>query len=125
MELNQLRNEIFELATRQGFHGVDAHGINQDDLCRKLMLVTSELCEAMEAERNGKVSFDPTKVVGTNIPSPAEFASKLRGSIEEEIADAVIRLADIAGMLGMDLDWWVRAKMEYNYSRPYKHQKEY
>jgi len=123
MELNKLRDDIFALATKQGFHGVDEKGVNQDDLSRKLMLVVSELAEAQEAERNGVSVW--RKDTNTPIPSPDEFKKLYRGTIEEEIADAVIRLADIAGMIGMNLDWWVSAKMEYNRQRPYKHGKEY
>jgi len=123
MELNELRDDNFALATKQGFHGIDENGINQDDLSRKLMLVVSELVEAQEAERKGVSVW--RKDVDTPIPTSDEFKKSYRGTIEEEIADAVIRLADIAGMIGMNLDWWVSAKMEYNRQRPYKHGKEY
>ena len=122
MTLNKLRNDIFDLATKQGFHGP-----GQDDLSRKLLLVVSECCEAMEAERNGKepLGKETHKYLTNSLPTPEQFAEQLRGTIEEEIADAVIRLADIAGMLGMDLDWWVQAKMIYNRNREHKHGKKY
>jgi len=122
MELNKLRDDIFALATKQGFHGVDEKGVNQDDLSRKLMLVVSELAEAQEAERSGRKPLG--NFVIYPVPTGSDF-EPFRGTIEEEIADAVIRLADIAGMIGMNLDWWVEAKMEYNRQRPYKHGKEY
>jgi len=118
MELNSLRDEAFSIATEKGFHGKD-----QDDLIKKLMLVNCELCEAVEAERSGQGVW--CMDIGMEIPSPDEFRLIYKGSIEEEIADAIIRLADIAAMIHMDLSWWVRAKMDYNRSRPYKHGKEY
>jgi len=123
MRLNELRDEIFLLATKQGFHGIDENGINQDDLCRKLMLVNSELCEAMEAERNGRLKR--TDRGGDRIPCADMFKEVYKGSIEEEIADAVIRLADIAGMMGMNLEWWVKAKMAYNHEMFLKNKKLY
>jgi NTP pyrophosphatase (non-canonical NTP hydrolase) len=45
--------------------------------------------------------------------------------VEEEIADAIIRLCDIAGIYGIDLDWHVKAKMAYNETRPRLHGKSY
>ena len=41
-----------------------------------------------------------------------------KGKVEQEIADAVIRLCDLAGLYNIDLDWHVRAKMAYNETRP-------
>lgn len=46
-------------------------------------------------------------------------------SVEFEIADAVIRIADLCGNLGIDLEAHVAAKMEYNKYRPHKHGKAY
>jgi len=125
MKLNDLRDEIFSLATKQGFHGKDENGLDQDDLSRKLLLVVSECCEAQEAERHGKKPLRDSVIFPENPPTAESFASVYRGAIEEEIADAVIRLADIAGMIGMDLEWWVKAKMIYNHSRPHRHGKDY
>ena len=90
-----------------------------------MLLVVSELCEAMEAERKGRKPGDYSQELTVDRLSPELFAEIYRGGIEEEIADAVIRLADIAGMIGMNLAWWVRAKMDYNHSREYKHGKNY
>jgi hypothetical protein len=53
------------------------------------------------------------------------FSKHYRGTIEEEITDAIIRLFDIAGMIDMDLDWWIASKMAYNRGRPFKHGKLY
>jgi len=105
MELNRLRDSVYDYAKKKGYHDE-----KQDVLSQKLMLVVGELAEAMEAERKGKTPLKDVKLpVGTGI----DF-EPFKGTIEEEIADAVIRLADIAGMIGMDLDWWVNAKMNYN-----------
>jgi hypothetical protein len=40
-----------------------------------------------------------------------------------ELADAVIRCMDLCGALGLDLEEAIRAKHEYNLSRPYRHGK--
>jgi hypothetical protein len=53
------------------------------------------------------------------------YETHIRGTVEEELADGVIRMADIAGIYGIDLDWHVAAKMAYNRTRPYLHGKKY
>ncbi|MDR0476212.1 MAG: hypothetical protein LBH43_21420 [Treponema sp.] len=119
MTLNELRDEVYEYAKKQGFHETPTN------LGESLMLVVSELSEALEADRNGKrfaktgVSADEIKLISGG------FEKFARGTVEEEITDAIIRLFDIAGTLGMDLDRWVQSKMEYNKTRPYKHGKLY
>lgn len=67
----------------------------------KLMLIVSEVAEAMEADRK-------------NLPD-----DKLphRHGREVELADALIRIFDLAGAYGLDLPGAVIEKMEYNASR--------
>lgn len=67
-----------------------------------LMLTTSELGEALEELRHG---------------NDKEFAV--------ELADAIIRICDLAGFIGIDLEQVAIDKMEYNKSRPYKHGKAF
>lgn len=38
-----------------------------------------------------------------------------------ELADAIIRIGDLAEYLGIDLEEMVRIKFEYNLTRPFKH----
>ena len=145
MELNKLRDIVFSWATEKGFHDG-----KQDILSQKLMLVVSELSKALEADRNDRRASTYVHVsklpytLGEGVAKvedgypqfiglkglPADwitnlYESEIKGSVEEEIADAVIRLADIAGMIGMDLDWHIEAKMTYNKSRSFKHGKKY
>jgi transcriptional regulator with XRE-family HTH domain len=131
--LNELRDAAFEYAEKQGFHK------RKMRLGERLMLVVSELSEALEADREGK--WAPNDLTGENehgktiatklsqiIPdslSPETYGGEIRGTVEEEIADAVIRICDIAGVYGIDIGWHVAAKMAYNKTRPYKHGKNY
>jgi hypothetical protein len=48
MTLNKLRDEVYEYAKKQGFHETPTN------LGESLMLVVSELSEALEADRLGK-----------------------------------------------------------------------
>lgn len=71
----------------------------------KIALMHSELSEALEAMREGNPDSD--KIAFT--------------SVEEELADCVIRILDYAGRQQMDLAGAIMAKHEYNLTRPYKH----
>lgn len=68
----------------------------------KLMLIVSEVSEAMEGHRKG--------LADDKLPH--------RPMVEVELADAVIRIADLAGALGLDLGGAIAEKMEYNRNRP-------
>lgn len=64
------------------------------------MLIVTELSEAMEAYRcQNKENF------------------------KEEIADAFIRLFDLCGGLGIDIEKEIEKKSRRNKNRPYKHGK--
>jgi NTP pyrophosphatase (non-canonical NTP hydrolase) len=71
-----------------------------------LMLVVTELAEAMEAYRSGDTGSD--KIQGFS-------------KVEEELADAIIRILDFAGGHDLNIEGALAAKMEYNESRPYRH----
>lgn len=65
-----------------------------------LMLVVTELAEAMEAHRKqDKANFN------------------------EELADTFIRLFDLCGGMGIDIEAEIMKKCEKNKTRPYKHGK--
>jgi len=71
-------------------------------VAQKLCLSHSELSEAMEGHRKG--------LMDDKLPH--------RTMIEVELADAVIRIADLAGALGLDLGGAVAEKMAFNAVRP-------
>lgn len=74
-----------------------------------IALIHSELSEALEEERNG----NPDVWFACN------------ESDNFELADAVIRIADLCGHLGIDLEEVIEIKMAYNEGRPYKHGKKF
>ena len=53
------------------------------------------------------------------------FRELIKDSLEDELADAVIRIADMCGYLGIDLEKHIELKMKYNATREYKHGKRY
>ena len=71
-------------------------------VAQKLALVHSEVSEAMEGHRKG--------LMDDKLPH--------RPMLEVELADAVIRIADLAGALGLDLGGAIAEKMAFNAQRP-------
>lgn len=75
-----------------------------------IALMHSELSEALEGLRAGNPASE-------HIP---EFSC-----MEEELADTVIRIADLCGAKGYRLGEAIVAKMKFNEGRPYRHGKEF
>lgn len=68
---------------------------------QKLMLIVSEIAEAMEGDRKG--------LKDDHLPN--------RDMREVELADAVIRIMDLAGAYNMDIGGAIAEKMQYNRTR--------
>lgn len=66
-----------------------------------LMLIVSEISEAMEGDRKG--------LMDDHLPH--------RKMIEVELADAMIRICDLAGREGLDLGGALVEKLKYNQQR--------
>lgn len=82
--------------------------ITNEFIGMKLMLVVTELAEWMEAVRHDNPASD-------HIP---EFSLA-----EEEAADVLIRVFDLAGSSGLRLSEALEAKMAFNEGREYMHGK--
>lgn len=75
--------------------------MTQERVGDKLMLVVTEVAEAKEGYRKNKLD---EHIAG-------------RSSIEVELADALIRICDLAGALNLDLGGAVADKLAYNATR--------
>ena len=105
MNLNALRDRAYKTACEHGFH--DAELGNE----HYLMLVVTELSEAVEADR--KANYCSSKISSTErynlFPTEEnrfenEFRGFVKDTVEEELSDAFIRLLDLYGLLKIGLD---------------------
>jgi NTP pyrophosphatase (non-canonical NTP hydrolase) len=119
--LNELSTSIYLANKEKGFWDKER---NVGEL---LMLVTSELGEAMEAHRKGTFAnlegFD--KLNSPKGINEMAFKALVKDSFEDEIADAVIRLLDMSGGLGIDIGRHIELKLQYNKTREKLHGKNY
>lgn len=101
MNLKKIAIEIHQVNIDNGFSEVG----KRRNVGEVLMLVTSELAEALEADRKDLMDDKLTHRTG----------------FEVELADAMIRILDIAEEWELDLEGAIREKLDYNKTRGYKH----
>ena len=108
MDIKDFVKEAHENAVKHGFwDDVDRLFITSEYgknavIGNLLMLIVSEVAEAQDGLRHGDMD-----------------------NFREELADVAIRLGDLCGGLGIDLEAEIIKKMEINKSRPYKHGKKF
>ena len=100
MELNELKIRAYKTACEHGFH--------EEELSNRhfLMLVITELSEAVEADRKGKEVDIKQFECGISYPKndyKQVYEYCIKGSVEEELADAAIRLLDLAGLRDIEV----------------------
>lgn len=110
--------------------GVDTKVVHSLVIGQKIALIHSELSEALEADRKGKWANvagyeESSRTLEDTDMKNIMFKTNIKDSVEDEIADAAIRIMDLCGYLGINLEWHIEKKAEYNNSRPYKHDKKY
>jgi len=98
MTLGELVTRAHANAVNKGFWDSDV----KQTVAGGLMVIVTELGEACEADRIGD-----------------------RENFAEELADVIIRVADLCGGLGIDIEKAVEQKMCKNEGRPRLHGKRY
>lgn len=133
--LNELSKIVYESNKLKGFD------VANENIGQTLMLVVSELAEALEADRKDRrgmlsVFEQDLKYAGVTISDfevgnenfmwiKNRFETIVKDTFEDEIADTIIRLFDLCGALGIDIEKHIELKFTYNKSRDYKYGKAY
>lgn len=106
MTIRELQEQAHATAVEKGWYD----GATERNPLELIALVHSELSEAVEEARQNNYlgAFK-----GPASDKPIGFVV--------ELADAVIRIADMCGHLGLDLEGAIEAKLEFNKSRPRRH----
>lgn len=133
--LNSASVEIHQDAKRKGFWD------SERETGTLLMLCVSELSEALEADRKGRKNmlktferdmefarlnhdnFTPDDINYDWIVN--RFETTIKDTFEDELADTVIRILDLCGARGIDLEKHINLKLKYNRSRERMHGKAY
>lgn len=94
MDFNKLSKEAHENAVKHGFWEMPVSKMH----C--LMLIITEISEMVEAHRRGRYA----NYAGYNGQCGRSFDAFIKDTVEDEIADVVIRLCDLAGALNMHFE---------------------
>ncbi len=114
--LNKLSKQLHDFQIKAGF--IDSN------IAQRLMLVHSEISEAFEAFRkNNYAQKRYFKERMKNEPQKENifFQELIKDTIEDEIADAIIRLLAFCGENNIDIEFHITEKMKYNELRGYKY----
>jgi NTP pyrophosphatase (non-canonical NTP hydrolase) len=149
MTLNELRDKIYKNALAKGFYRDYLDILSYIDKAHKdegsyvasaamdrfkhiafaqrIALIQSEASEALEADRTHRHAdlISMQEQMQAHGFRTEDFQRYIKDTVEDEIADTIIRLLDLCGMLDIDIDKHIQLKMQYNSSRPYLHGKEY
>ena len=124
-KMNDLRDAIHTNAKNKGFWD------KERNIAESLMLVVTELAEAVEVHRAGKTKTDLTPEIKESLQSMNDeeyaehFVLLIKDTFEDEMADSIIRILDLCGGLNIDIDFHIQSKMKYNATRERLHGKKY
>lgn len=115
LSISDMQKEAFGTSTEKGWHDDDDEPVKWAFPAR-LALIHSEVSEALEDFRDGhavtEIYYQDPKKPGDS-PKPC--------GVPIELADIAIRIGDMCGQYGIDLEEAVKIKLAYNKTRPVRH----
>jgi NTP pyrophosphatase (non-canonical NTP hydrolase) len=136
LNLTDWAEEIYEANAAKGFWPKNP---NDRNIGEALALVHSEVSEALEAHRSKKhfkglgteaeaahmAKLKNFLTLGDAHAFEQYFLEYQKDTFEDELADVIIRILDLAGGLDIDIQSLVETKLAYNRMRSHKHGKQY
>jgi NTP pyrophosphatase (non-canonical NTP hydrolase) len=126
--INKLAKEVHQNAIDKGFFE------KEKNIGEMLCLIHSEVSEALEADRKDKYADNhytqEMEAYGydwqnSEISFTSSFEKNIKNTFEDELADVMIRVMDLAAYKGIDLEFHIHQKMQYNKTRQKYHGKKY
>lgn len=115
MSLNDLRDRVHALAVSKGWY--ENRDVSDPNVLGSMLaLIHSEVSEALECVRKGEMRTTYEEPAALNHHAPC----KPEG-LPPELADVIIRVLDLCGALGIDIDEAVRVKHAFNETRSHRH----
>lgn len=117
MKISEMQHAAYNMALAKGWWPVppvqyDGRVVSYERISSALALIHGEVSEALEELRDatniGDVRYDPAR------------GNKPEG-FGVELADIVLRVADLAGACGIDLQHRIEEKLAYNATREHRH----
>lgn len=125
MHLNDIRDEVHQTAIEHGWwEDTPDRPLRTFGDC--IALIHSEVSEALEEFRDGHAPNEVYFKHSTDCPAQyavgkCDFCNAKPEGVPVELADIIIRIADLAGRHNINLDLAVVVKMGFNKTRPKYH----
>lgn len=130
--LNELRDEVHQLAREKGWYDDVESPPQPRTIAAWICNIHGEISEALEDVRGGRMALAFRDVTDGEVLTRAQRDEALERDEEpvsrfkpigfpSELADALIRILDTCGALGIDIEDAVRVKHEFNRSRSRRH----
>ena len=124
IQLNELTARAYKCACEHGFHDEEHHDSHW------LALIMSEVGEALNADRKGKHAKSEEFIRWqTTLRNPsndrfyiADFDYFIKDTVEDELADIVIRILDFAGLRDYDCSKYFETLCDITFVLPEKDQ---
>lgn len=98
MDLNELKDRAYKIAKAHGWHDKEL----SDETY--LMLIITEIAEAVQADRDNRhADIEAFKKYEDRIDFKENFERQVKNTVEDELADVVIRSLDLAGLRDIKL----------------------
>jgi len=122
-------NDFAKLVHREAIK--KGHYDEDPSLIELLMGITSEVSEAYEAVRKGRIETEPDRFrwyddweKGTFSFDRMNYQDHFKDTVPDELVGAMLRIIDLLRHLEVDIEFHIEKAMQYNATRPYKNGKK-